>query len=92
MKKEEFYIGQLVHVREWDDLMREYGSDDKGIGKGTIFTAEIRKYCGTTQKIKNYFRQDFVRLEGCPYFFYVGTLLPASDVKPINEKEILALI
>lgn len=41
----------LVRVREWDDLAREYGIEAGNIQCAGAFTPQMRKYCGFTYRI-----------------------------------------
>jgi hypothetical protein len=53
MRDDEIHIGDVVRVRSWDDMVREFGVDSGGdidfgleIGKSVLFVEGMRKLCG----------------------------------------------
>lgn len=50
--KDDFYIGQRVRVRDWDDMMMEYGGGSGAIDTPIYcFVTEMRPLCGKTAQI-----------------------------------------
>lgn len=50
--KDDFYIGQRVMVRDWDDMMGEYCGDPRTIDTPLYcFVIEMRPLCGKTAQI-----------------------------------------
>lgn len=39
-------IGELVRIREWDDMVDEFGISDGDIQCEDSFVADMRQYCG----------------------------------------------
>lgn len=55
---DDFYTGQRVRIRDWDDLAEEFGVDENGNinTPGAEFNEECSQYCGfegTIQKINS---------------------------------------
>ena len=44
----EFRAGDVVRIRDWDDMKREYGVDSEGDidCPNGVFITQMRKYCG----------------------------------------------
>lgn len=62
--KYDFHVGQRVRIREWDDMIHEYGGDVFGIRMPTFFTfvSEMIHLCGAEATI-SYIDGDRVELE-----------------------------
>ena len=51
-----FQVGQRVRIRQWDDMVREFGGNDYGIPCKAAFMPEMRYLCGqefTIEKIRS---------------------------------------
>ncbi len=56
-------IGNIVKIRDWKDLVDEYGFsfDDEGVariyitGEDMYFLKDMKKYCGREFKVKRFF-------------------------------------
>lgn len=46
-----FKVGDLVRIREWDDMCREFKHDGAGIHVGEGFIREMRHLCGKIFRI-----------------------------------------
>lgn len=92
MKKEDFYIGQLVQVREWDDMAAEFGLGPYGIAGSTYFVKGMKKYCGQVFTVER-IEQDCIRIDD-PYnlSYGFGCFVPYENLKAINEEELLSLM
>lgn len=52
MKRREFRIGDIVLIRQWDDMAREFGFNSYGsIDCNFSFTLSMKKLCGKIVKI-----------------------------------------
>ena len=48
-----YRVGDKVKVREWDDMMVEFGTDEDGDIKCRLFfVADMKKYCGEDMTIR----------------------------------------
>lgn len=53
-----FHVGDVVRIREWDDMVEEFGTetdddDDEYIACTFSFVSEMRKYCGQEYTIRS---------------------------------------
>lgn len=46
-----FEVGDMVVVREWDDMKAEFGADSWGINCEFVFTEEMGMFCGREAEI-----------------------------------------
>lgn len=69
MKDDEIYVGDIVRVRQWADMAKEYGikvDSDTGRkyrsipikNKRTCFSEEMEEYCGLTFTVREKYRAD----------------------------------
>ena len=47
-----YKVGDKVRVRDWDDMVKEFGTDDYGIKTKVAFVEKMRKFCGKEYMIK----------------------------------------
>ena len=47
-----YEIGQKVRVKSWEQMEREYGSNDGIINTPSSFTSDMRCFCGGRYKIR----------------------------------------
>lgn len=53
MKLEDIHPGDVLRIREWDDMEAEFGTDDEGdIACEFYFTREMEKFCGTVLTVE----------------------------------------
>ena len=100
MKRENIYWkaiikeGNIVKVRQWDDMKNEYGiSYERGqcfyhpcrviIDCSGKFTEDMEKYCGKTIKINKKMAKDF---NECGYFYYEGYMFSTDMLEPYEEE------
>ena len=89
--------GNIVKVRQWDDMKREFGiSYERGqcfyhacrvmINCSKKFTEDMEKYCGKTIKINKNMEKKF---NECGYFYYEDYVFSTDMLEPymIIEKE-----
>lgn len=61
MDAECFAVEDVVRIREWDDMLEEYGGNDRNIDCTCCFTAPMRVSCGAQCTINSIF-DEVVRL------------------------------
>lgn len=51
-----FHVGDVVRIRDWDDMAREYGLRYDGFIEcpKCVFNTEMRRYCGRQFTIKSF--------------------------------------
>lgn len=60
MNWEEFSVGDTVIVKEWDEMVDEYGLQRDGVIDTTyVFPEEMAKYCGKTATVVGCEEADF---------------------------------
>ena len=78
----------IVKVREWDDMAKEFGVtlDGATINCFLKFTEEMRKYCGKTIKINENMERSFNKYEN---FYYNGHAISTDMLEPyvISKEE-----
>ena len=94
MTDSEIHVGDVLRVREWDDMVREFGVDEYG---------EIKHMCGKQVEVKNVFTGGrcgkmyeciFVGApESDEYYFAADELesLPDEDWEIADDEEIKLL-
>lgn len=63
MKK--FKAGDVVMIRYWDDMAREYGVNERGDipMRYCLFQKGMKKYCGYVARIEEIEQEEYIRLE-----------------------------
>lgn len=86
--KEIIKEGNLVKVRRWDDMIKEFGVsfDGSTINCFLKFTENMKKYCGENLRINKDMEKDFSFHE---VFYYEGHLFSADMLEPyiVPEKK-----
>ena len=82
-----FKVGDKVRVREWEDMVRRWGTDRDGdISCGPCFTRLMKRFCGGVYKILSFTGVSYV-LEGAGgCFFAEDTLFPAITYREYAQK------
>ena len=79
--------GNIVKVREWDDMAKEYGeyysANKPAINCSKTFTKEMRKYCGEIIKITKNMEKKFNE-RGC--FYYEDYMFSTDMLEPYEEE------
>lgn len=76
--------GNIVKVRQWDDMKREFGvSLDGAIDCFKKFTGNMREYCGETIKITKNMEKKFNEYG---YFYYEGCMFSTDMLEPYEEE------
>lgn len=82
-----FKVGDLVRVREWDDMVRQFGTNSEGhIMCSTWFTSGMSRFCGGVYKISKITRSSYNLEGGNGYFFSEDSLFPAIKYREYAEK------
>lgn len=91
MKDSEICIGDVLRVREWDDLIREFGITEKGYVQSSYgFNESIKYLCGRQVEIKGEHDGICGELYKCIVYgvsnadeFYFA----ADELEPLPEEE-----
>lgn len=86
-----FKVGDTVMVRYWDDMAREYGTDERGHipMRYGLFQKEMRPYCGQMGKIAEISQEEYIRLD---LTFKKMIPFPKDPDKITWKEEMLTLI
>lgn len=86
----QYEIGQKVRIKDFKDMVRQYGVDEKGnINMGsTIFLRDMKVYCGEEYTIANKFTDDSETLyeleeENCGLWYFTEKMF--DDKSEANE-------
>lgn len=88
MEKKEFHIGDIVFIRQWNDMAREFGFTPVGsIDCECTFTFRMKQLCGKIVKIC-WVDKRKIGLENCngtpilEYYFSIDMIehLPTKDL------------
>ena len=62
-EKPKFKVGELVRIRQWDDMVKEFGTKSTGsVNCKCSFTVTMKPLCGKYAEIKNILIDDIVHL------------------------------
>ena len=83
--KHEFHVGDVIRIRQWDDMKAEYGLDHRGdIRCPGCFVKAMKEFCGREVTITNIYPSGTVilsdRLGG--YTYNISMLEPIEDLSP----------
>ena len=82
--KEIIKENNIVKVRQWDDMKREFGvSLDGAIDCFKKFTGNMREYCGETIRINENMEKKFNEYG---YFYYEGSMFSTDMLEPYEEE------
>lgn len=81
----DFYVGQLVRIREWEDMKAEFGVEESGdIDTGINnyhFPEPCKIYCGTVSTIEEIRDDGSIVLEDSE----LPIVVFASELEPVEE-------
>ena len=76
--------GNIVRVRQWDDMKREFGFTlDGSIDCFKRITGNMREYCGETIRINENMEKKFNEYG---YFYYEGSMFSTDMLEPYEEE------
>lgn len=82
-----FKVGDLVRVREWDDMVRQFGTcSDGDIRCSPRFTSGMKRFCGEVYEILSFTGTSYVLKGSGIYFFSENALYPAITYREYAEK------
>lgn len=94
---DKYKVGDKVKVKEWDDLVKEFGTFHNGIIKTCPpIIEDMKKFCGNTYTVSGFKDgggkdNNAVKLEGCGnhggYVFPVQTVVPVETAETVNPAE-----
>lgn len=74
----------IVKVRQWDDMAKEFGFTlDGSIDCSKKFTEDMREYCGETIRITKNMEKKFNEYG---YFYYEGNMFSTDMLEPYEEE------
>ena len=82
MKKHTFKVGDKVRVREWEDMVEEYGLDNYGRinTPGVVFSKYVDGHlCGDEVVIREVIGVKAVKVKGHPYWLSTAALEPIEE-------------
>lgn len=89
VRDEEIHIGDTLRVRDWDDLVREYGVDEHGeLNRNPFYLPPPKKICGMQFTVteferdhmgKVYAYQGLIKGIAFPFWMKASTLEPLID-------------
>lgn len=61
-----YKVGDKVRVRQWDDMVKEFGTDEAGSinQKTVVFTKEMKKFCGGVYEICSVLERIYLLKDG----------------------------
>lgn len=82
-----FKAGDKVRVREWDDMVRQFGTfSDGDIRCSPLFTSGMKRFCGEVYEILSFTGTSYVLKGSGIYFFSENALYPAITYREYAEK------
>lgn len=89
----EYKVGDVVIIRDWDDMASEYGTDRDGdiSHSGNYYFSEYRKFCGTSAVVQDIDDSDgsIELLLSSGECEWVGGFAIADVVEDIHENDIV---
>ena len=92
IKQERYDVGDIVLIRDWDDMEREYGLDKLGnieIPDGWCFPIERKLWCGKTAPISGlgHFGNEYLIAELAPFVVFTPEMIAGKVVDDESMKE-----
>ena len=78
-----YKVGDKVRVRQWDDMVKEFGTDEAGridTKTGNRFTEEMKKFCGGVYEICSMLGRNYLLKDGEKTIYYYFTDETLEDV------------
>lgn len=78
-----YKVGDKVRVRQWDDMAKEFGTDEAGridTKIGGRFTEEMKKFCGGVYEICSVLGRNYLLKDGEKTIYYYFTDETLEDV------------
>ena len=75
--------GNIVKVRQWDDMAKEFGEYYSAINCSKMFTEEMKEYCGEIIEITKNMEKKFNELG---YFYYKDYMFSTDMLEPYEEE------
>ena len=80
-------VGDKVRVRQWDDMAKEFGTDEAGrinIKTGCRFTEEMKKFCGGVYEICSVLERNYLLKDGAKTIYWHFTDPMLEDVNLLS--------
>lgn len=101
MREEDIHIGDRLRIRQWDDMVSEFGLDSYGdILCHALFTDTMRDdfhLCGQPFTVTGMSKSErgfmkYKSQEGCPYIITADMLEPINKITPFTDDEMRLLL
>lgn len=82
-----YKVGDKVRVRQWDDMVKEFGTDEAGrINQktGCRFTEEMKKFCGGVYEICSVLERTYLLKDGVKTIYWHFTDQMLEDVNLLS--------
>ena len=82
-----YKVGDKVRVRQWDDMVKEFGTDEAGrINQktGCRFTEEMKKFCGGVYEICSVLERIYLLKDGAKTIYWYFTDQMLEDINLLS--------
>lgn len=82
-----YKVGDKVRVRQWDDMVEEFGTDEAGrinTKTGCRFTEEMKKFCGGVYEICSVLERNYLLKDGAKTIYWHFTDPMLEDVNLLS--------
>ena len=90
MLNDPYKVGDKVKIREWDDMMEQYGGDAIGIDCRGIFVDNMKQYCGKTYQINTVSKYLLYTLFGADNWTFSADMFDLSYTDNSPEVPVLS--
>ena len=81
-----YKVGDKVRVRQWDDMVKEFGTDEAGRinQKSVVFTEEMKKFCGGVYEICSVLERIYLLKDGAKTIRWYFTDQMLEDINLLS--------
>lgn len=80
-----YKVGDKVRVRQWNDMVEEFGTDEAGrINTKCRFTEEMKKFCGGVYEIRSVLERNYLLKDGVKNIYWSFTDGMLEDVNSLQ--------
>lgn len=94
MRPEQFCEGEVVVIREWDDMEAEFGLNEYGeIRCKSYFVPVMKPLCGQEFMLLEVMPSGRVRLDGAPgYTYSTDMIVPYSESLKVKIEDFMSVL